>query len=79
MTTIIKITLKDGRVISGRADFGKGSPSDPMSYEDVAEKFRGCAAYAEWPISKANQVIDMMRKLEDVADIRTLTSLLQVS
>jgi 2-methylcitrate dehydratase PrpD len=77
MTTIIKITLKDGRTISGRADFGKGSPSDPMSYNDVAEKFRGCAAYAEWPISKANQVIDMVRKLEDVADIRTLTSLLQ--
>ena len=37
MTTIIKITLKDGRTISGRADFGKGSPSDPMSYDEVAE------------------------------------------
>jgi 2-methylcitrate dehydratase PrpD len=77
MTTIIKITLKDGRTISGRADFGKGSPTDPMSYDDVAEKFRGCAAYAEWPNSKANQVIDMVRKLEDVSDVRTLTALLQ--
>jgi 2-methylcitrate dehydratase PrpD len=77
MTTIIKITLKDGRTISGRADFGKGSPSDPMSYDDVAEKFRGCAAFAEWPSSKANQVIDMVRKLEDVSDVRTLTALLQ--
>jgi len=77
MTTIIKITLKDGRTISGRADFGKGSPSDPMSYDEVAEKFRGCAAFAEWPNSKANQVIDMVRKLEDVSDVRTLTALLQ--
>jgi 2-methylcitrate dehydratase PrpD len=77
MTTIIKITLKDGRTISGRADFGKGSPSDPMSYDDVAEKFRGCAAFAEWPISKANQVIEIVRKLEDVSDVRTLTALLQ--
>jgi hypothetical protein len=77
MTTIIKISLKDGRTISGRADFGKGSPSDPMSYDDVAEKFRGCAAFAEWPLSKANQVIDMVRKLEDVSDVRTLTALLQ--
>jgi 2-methylcitrate dehydratase PrpD len=76
MTTIIKITLKDGRTISGRADFGKGSPTDPMSYDDVAEKFRGCAAFAEWPGSKANQVIDMVRKLEDVTDVRTLTALL---
>jgi 2-methylcitrate dehydratase PrpD len=77
MTTILKITLKDGRTISGRADFGKGSPSDPMSYDDVAEKFRGCAAFAEWPSAKANRVIDMVRKLEDVSDVRTLTALLQ--
>ena len=75
MTTIIKITLKDGRTISGRADFGKGSPSDPMSYDEVAEKFRGCAAFAEWPSEKANKVIDLVRKLEDVPDIRTLTAL----
>jgi 2-methylcitrate dehydratase PrpD len=77
MTTIIKISLKDGRTIAGRADFGKGSPSDPMSYDDVADKFRGCAAFAEWPMAKANQVIDMVRKLEDVSDVRTLTALLQ--
>jgi 2-methylcitrate dehydratase PrpD len=77
MTTIIKITLKDGRTISGRADFGKGSPSDPMSYDEVAEKFRGCAAFAEWHGSKANQVIDLVSKLEDVPDVRTLTALLQ--
>jgi hypothetical protein len=77
MTTIIKISLKNGRTISGRADFGKGSPSDPMSYDDVADKFRGCAAFAEWPMAKANQVIDMVRKLEDVSDVRTLTALLQ--
>ena len=77
MTTILKITLKDGRRISGRADFGKGSPTNPMSYDEVAEKFRGCAAFAEWDSSKANQVIDLVRKLEDVTDVRTLTALLQ--
>jgi 2-methylcitrate dehydratase PrpD len=76
MTTIIKITLKDGRMISGRADFGKGSPTDPMSYDDVAEKFQGCAAFAEWPQAKAVQVIDLVRKLEDVSDVRALTALL---
>jgi 2-methylcitrate dehydratase PrpD len=76
MTTIIKISLKDGRVIKGRADFGKGSPTDPMSYEDVAEKFQGCATFAEWPKAKATQVIDLVRKLENVPDVRALTALL---
>src|ERR1700757_2229049 len=75
MTTILKITLKDGRAISGRADFGKGSPSNPMSYDEVAEKFRGCAAFAEWPSAKANEVIELVRKLEDLPEVRTLTAL----
>ena len=75
MTTILRITMKDGRVISGRADFGKGSPANPMSYDEVAEKFLGCAAFAEWPTSKANQLIEMVRKLEDVSDVRTMTAL----
>jgi 2-methylcitrate dehydratase PrpD len=75
MTTIIKITLKDGRTISGRADFGKGSPTNPMTYDEVAEKFMGCAAFAEWPSSKASQVIEMVHRLEALPDVRTLTAL----
>ncbi len=76
MTTIIKITLKNGRAISGRADFGKGGPTDPMSFDEVAEKFQGCAAYADWPGPKATQVVDLVRKLEDVKDMRAITALL---
>lgn len=76
MTTILKITMKDGRIITGRADFGKGSPTNPMSYDEVAEKFQGCAAFAEWPVAKATQVVDLVRKLEDVSDVRALTGLL---
>ena len=75
MTTLIRITLKDGRTISGRADFGKGSPANPMSYDEVAEKFQGCAAFAGWPADKATQVIALIRKLEDVPDVRVLTAL----
>ena len=75
MTTIIRITLKDGRTVSGRADFGKGSPADPMSYDEVAEKFHGCAAFAEWPSSKATQIVETVRKLETLADVRMLTAL----
>jgi 2-methylcitrate dehydratase PrpD len=76
MTTILKITMKDGRTITGRADFGKGSPSDPMSYDEVAEKFQGCAAFADWPTGKSTQVVDLVRKLEHVSDVRALTALL---
>jgi 2-methylcitrate dehydratase PrpD len=75
MTTIISIRLRDGRTISGRADFGKGSPADPMSFDDVAAKFEDCAAFAKWPLAKAKAIVDSVRKLESLPDVRALTSL----
>jgi 2-methylcitrate dehydratase PrpD len=76
MTTILEIVLKDGRTITGRADFGKGSPANPMSYDEVADKFRECAAYSRWPKTKAEQVVEMVRHLEEVRQVRELTTLL---
>ena len=76
MTTIIEIALADGRKLEGRADFGKGSPANPMSFEEVAEKFLGCADFAGHPRDKAEAVIDKVRALETVDDITELTALL---
>lgn len=76
MTTIIDVRLKDGRVISGRADFGRGSPQIPMSFDDVAAKFEDCAAFAKWPAAKSKSIIEMVRKLEELDDLRRLTALL---
>lgn len=76
MTTIIEITLTGGRTISGRADFGKGSPANPMSYEEVADKFRECAAFSRWPSDRTERVIDMVKGLEDLPSVRELTALL---
>jgi len=75
MTTIIKIHFKDGRTINGRADFGKGSPANPMSYNEVAEKFRGCAAFAGWPEAKAGKIIEFVRNLDHAPDMRPLSEL----
>ncbi len=76
MTTIIDIHMKDGRTISGRADFGKGSPADPMTYAEAADKFRQCAAFADWPSARAEAIVDMVRDLEGLGDVRKLTAML---
>jgi 2-methylcitrate dehydratase PrpD len=76
MTTIIEITLKDGRKISGQADFGKGSPANPMSYEEVAEKFRECAAFGGWPSEKAEKIVALVARLESVSKVSEITALL---
>jgi 2-methylcitrate dehydratase PrpD len=75
MTTILSIRLKDGRTIQSRADFGKGSPAIPMTYDEVAGKFHECATYAKWPAAKAKAIVDMVRKLESVPDVRALAAL----
>jgi 2-methylcitrate dehydratase PrpD len=76
MTTILEIRRKDGSTITGRADFGKGSPAHPMTYEEVAQKFRGCAEFARWPSAKAEEIIETVRRLERVDDVRSLIRLL---
>lgn len=76
MTTLIDIYLKDGRRYSARADFGKGSPSNPMSFDEVAEKFRGCAEFACWDTSRSERIIESVRNLEALGSLRELASLL---
>jgi 2-methylcitrate dehydratase PrpD len=75
MTTIIEIRLKDGRTVTGRADVAKGNPANPMSFEEEAAKFMDCAAYAKWPAGKAKAIVEMVRGIERVGDVRALTAL----
>src|ERR1700730_7037131 len=76
MTSILKIHLKDGAVITGRADFGKGSPANPMSFDEASTKFRGCAEFAEWPKAKTERIITFTKDLESAPDMSALSSLL---
>jgi 2-methylcitrate dehydratase PrpD len=78
MTSILKIRLKDGTVITGRAEFAKGSPSNPMTFEETATKFRGCADYAEWPKAKTEKIIVFVKALDSAPDVNALSPLLSV-
>jgi 2-methylcitrate dehydratase PrpD len=78
MTTIIDIELANGRKIGGRADFGKGSPANPMSDEELAGKFRECAAWGKLAKAKADKVVDLVFRLEKLKSVRELTRLLAI-
>lgn len=79
MTTLIDIKLSNGRSISGRADFGKGSPANPMSDAEVADKFRECAAWGGLPKANIKKVIDAVFHLEKLKSVRELTRLLAIT
>ncbi|MBT5459536.1 MAG: MmgE/PrpD family protein, partial [Rhodospirillaceae bacterium] len=63
VTSFIEVTTTDGTRHNGRADFARGSTEAPMSYEDVAEKFEGCAAAVDWPADKVREIIDLVARL----------------
>jgi len=76
MTSLLKIHMKDGKVFSGRAEFAKGSPSNPMSYDEVADKFRGCAEFAKWPAVKTESIIAAVKSLENLTDMNKIAAAL---
>src|SRR5882757_942922 len=76
MTSILKIHLKNGKIIAGQAAFAKGSPSNPMTLEEAAAKFRGCAEYAGWPSAKIKKIIAFVKSMESASDISALPPLL---
>ena len=79
MTTLIEIELTDGKVIKGRADFGKGSPANPMTDAELSDKFRQCASWGRLKKDAIEEVLRLAWKLDELGDVRDLTRLLRIS
>lgn len=74
---LITIHMKDARVLTARTEPAKGSPRNPMSYEEVADKFRTNADFAKWPAAKAAAIIALVRTLERASTLAPLTAALR--
>ena len=73
MTTLIEVELVDGPILKGKADFGKGSPANPMTDAELEEKFRECAAWGGLRREEADQVLDLAWRMEELKDVSELT------
>jgi 2-methylcitrate dehydratase PrpD len=73
---MIRVRMKDGRTLSTRTEPAKGSPRNPMTYEEVADKFRTNAEFARWPVAKTESVIRLVNSLERAATLAPLTAAL---
>jgi 2-methylcitrate dehydratase PrpD len=76
MTTIIEVELADGGRVRGQADFGKGSPANPMTDGELSEKFRQCAAWGGLASTRAKAILEAAWKIEELRDVNELTKLL---
>ncbi|HYS27169.1 MAG TPA: MmgE/PrpD family protein [Vicinamibacterales bacterium] len=73
---VVKMYMKDGRLLTTRTEPAKGSPKNPMTYEDVADKFRTNAEFARWPPAKTESIITLVRSLERAPNMAALTAAL---
>ena len=76
VTTLIDLHLTGGGHVSGRSDHARGSTKDPMDFEEVADKFRQCAAFGGLDENRARKIVRLVSDFETLDDTRPLTAVL---
>ena len=76
---IVEIKTKDGNQYIRREDHRKGSPKNPMTTEDLINKFRDCAKHGRKQMSKQKieKVIELVKNLEEVDNIGEIIQLIR--
>jgi 2-methylcitrate dehydratase PrpD len=71
----LRLALAGGSDRSLRVDVPKGDPRRPLTWDELAAKFRDCAAPLLQP-EEAAQVIETIERLDRLQDVRQLTAIL---
>lgn len=71
-TVRVTITTRDGEVYQDRRVVAKGEPRDPLTREEIKEKFFA-ASRSRLDDAAAQAVVDLVSGLEGVSDVRVLT------
>jgi 2-methylcitrate dehydratase PrpD len=72
----IVVRTRDGRALARRLDAIKGSPADPMSWDEiVAERLDRCLALAPSPLPR-DAIIEAVARFDELPDARELIRLL---
>jgi 2-methylcitrate dehydratase PrpD len=71
----VAVEMKNGTRFSHTARIAKGDPRNPMTEEEVLQKFRG-NAQAALSIEQTEKLAELVRSLDTVRDLRQATELL---
>ena len=71
------VTMRDrkGRSVQKTVTYVKGHPKNPITYDEVAAKFRECARLGRPGWGGAEDVIDAVRHLERLEDTAVLAQM----
>lgn len=75
---LLEIRTRQGQTFSARVERPRGHPSRPLSFDDVAVKFRQNAAYAATPPNRdrSERLVACTRRLETLANVREIVDCL---
>jgi len=74
----VTVRLRDGRTLSTDARGARGHPDSPLSAAALNEKFLACARTVLSP-DEAAGIAEQLGHLEDIPDVRALTSRLEAN
>jgi 2-methylcitrate dehydratase PrpD len=74
----VTIVMKDGAEYTEEVEHALGSVENPMTFEDCVAKFRECSSCSLKPLpaDEVEKVIELIRHLEQVDDVREIIELL---
>lgn len=76
----VEITTKNGRVYKGIEPHYKGHWQNPLTFDDLAAKFRECASYGSRPLpdTQTERAVSMLNNLEKTQNVSTLVEQLVI-
>lgn len=74
----VEIVTKDGIRYNKRVDFIKGHPNNPITIDEIIEKFKLCNSFAKNPLSEKSvgEFIGIIQELEKLSNVSKLIRLL---
>lgn len=75
LATRVRVTMRDGQCYEEFVEYPRGSKNNPMTVDEIVEKFRACAGM-EPPEEKYDEVVKLILQLETLEDVNHLTRLL---
>lgn len=70
-----RVELIDGREVTARVRFPKGDPDNPLSWQELIDKYQGLVG-SVWESPRCATVKDAVRQLESEANMQEFTQLL---
>jgi 2-methylcitrate dehydratase PrpD len=79
-SSAVRITLTNGEVLEAETTHGEtpGSTENPLTWDDLIQKFTDCASYAVEPLPK-DRIAQLARTIQDLEEVSDVAEIMQAS